>query len=51
MAYKVRDEMNRDSIELIRELLVYVARTYIDINPYLKGLHLTLDSFGPLRYE
>ena len=36
-------------MESIRGLLVYVARTYRDMNPYLKRMHLTLDSWRPYR--
>ena len=28
---------------------MYVVRTYPWINPYMKGLHLTIDSWRPLR--
>ena len=43
--------MDRSKIEWIRGFLVYVAREYRDMNLYLKGLHLTLDSWRPLRYQ
>ena len=39
--------MYRARMEFIRGLLVYVSRTYRDMNPYLKGVHLTLDSWRP----
>ena len=29
--------------------MVYVARTYQYMNPYLKGFHLTLDSWRPFQ--
>jgi hypothetical protein len=32
------------TLESIRGFLVYVARTYTALVPYLKGIHLTLDS-------
>jgi len=32
-------------LESIRGFLVYVVRTYPAFNPYLKGIHLTLDSW------
>jgi hypothetical protein len=32
-------------LESIRGFLVYVSRTYPEITPYLKGIHLTLDSW------
>ena len=43
--------MDRARLEAIRGLLVYSARTYRDMNPYLKGLHLTLDSWRLHRYR
>ena len=43
--------MHRSSMELIREFLVYANRTYRDINPYLKGLYLTLDIWRPYEYK
>jgi hypothetical protein len=33
----------------IRGFLIYVVRTYPWLNPYLKGLHLTVDSWRPGR--
>ena len=33
----------------IRRFLMYVVRTYPWINPYMKGLHLTIDSWRPFR--
>ena len=33
----------------IRGFLMYVVRTYSWINPYMKGLHLTIDSWRPFR--
>jgi hypothetical protein len=33
----------------IRGFLMYVVRTYPWMNPYTKGLHLTIDSWRPLR--
>ena len=33
----------------IRGFLMYVVRTYPWINPYMKGLHLTIDSWRPHR--
>jgi hypothetical protein len=38
-------------LESARGFLVYVARTYGAMVPYLKGLHLTLDSWRPDRDE
>jgi hypothetical protein len=35
----------------IRGFLMYVVRTYPWINPYMKGLHLTIDSWRPFRGE
>jgi hypothetical protein len=35
----------------IRGFLMYVVRTYTWLNPYIKGLHLTVDSWRPGRAE
>jgi hypothetical protein len=35
----------------IQGFLVYVVRTYPWLNPYIKGLHLTVDSWRPGRAE
>ena len=43
------DGMNRRRLEEIRGFLVYAARTYRWMNPYLKGLHLTIDGWRPDR--
>ena len=43
--------LDRAKIESIRGFLLYVARIYWDMNPYLKGLHLTLDSCRPFKDE
>ena len=50
--------MNKDSsriprknLERIRGFLVYVATTYHVLTPYLRGIHLTLDSWRPNRDE
>ena len=37
------EDMHWDRMESIIGLLKYIARKYRDMNPYLKGLHLTLD--------
>ena len=39
--------MNR--LEQICRFLIYIARTYEWVIPYLKGLHLTIDSWRPTR--
>jgi hypothetical protein len=36
-------------LEQIRGFLMYVIRTYPSFTPYLKGIHLTLDSWRPNR--
>ena len=36
---------------VIRGFLIYVVRTYPWLNPYIKGLHLTIDSWRPGREE
>ncbi len=35
----------------IREFLMYVVWTYTWLNPYIKGLHLTVDRWRPGRVE
>jgi hypothetical protein len=37
--------MNRKALERIRGYLTYVSRTYRWMVPYLKGIHLTIDSW------
>lgn len=48
-----RDPKNliRAWLESIRGFLIYVARTYKNMRPYLKGLHLTIDSWRPYRND
>ena len=46
-----RDWIPRASMESISVLLVYESITYSEMNPYLNGVHLTLDSFKPYIYE
>jgi hypothetical protein len=41
--------MPRGRLESIRGFLIYVFRTYRSANVYLKGLHLTIDSWRPFR--
>jgi hypothetical protein len=33
------------TLESYRGFLIYISRTYPSITPYLKGIHLTLDSW------
>jgi hypothetical protein len=44
-----RPKIKHKTLESIRGFLVYVTRTYLSMVPYLKGLHLTLDSWRPGR--
>jgi hypothetical protein len=39
------DHISHKQLELIQGFLVYVARTYPTMVPYLKGIHLTLDAW------
>lgn len=39
----------RSTLESYRGTLVYISRTYPSITPYLKGIHLTIDSWYPHR--
>ena len=41
--------VNFKDMEKRRGFLVYVTRTYPSMVPYLKGIHLTLDSWRPQR--
>lgn len=45
------EAMARGRLEEIRGFLIYTARTYRWMNPYLKGLHLTIDGWRPDRDE
>ncbi|KAL7577357.1 hypothetical protein ACA910_002090 [Epithemia clementina (nom. ined.)] len=40
-----REKIDRKALERIRGFLVYVTMTYGALTPYLKGLHLTLESW------
>jgi hypothetical protein len=51
MVQKDVDRLDRNRLEQIRGFLIYVARTYNFFTPYLKGLHLTIDSWRPDRDE
>jgi hypothetical protein len=39
------------TLERYRRYLFYLCRTYPAINPYLKGIHLTLDAWRPWRKD
>jgi len=41
--------MDYKTLESYRDFLIYVSRTYTTLVPYLKGIHLTLDSWRPNR--
>jgi hypothetical protein len=45
------DEVPFKLLESYRGFLIYLVRTYPSINPYLKGIHLTLDSWRPWRKD
>jgi hypothetical protein len=38
-------------LESYRGFLIYLCRTYPSISPYLKGIHLSLDSWRPWRKD
>ena len=40
-------QVNRERLEAIHGFLNYVVRTYPWMNPYNKGLHLTIDGWRP----
>jgi hypothetical protein len=44
------EPVSRKRLETIREFLQYITRTYPNITPYMKGLHLTFDGWRPDRY-
>ena len=48
---KSEKEIDRKELERIRGFLVYVSLTYQSLVPYLKGVHLTLESWRPDRDE
>jgi len=39
-----QDFLPQQCLLVIRGFLIYVVRTYPWLNPYIKGLHLTIDS-------
>jgi hypothetical protein len=43
------ERITHKPLESIRGFLIYVARTYSTLVPYLKGIHLTLDSWRANR--
>jgi len=43
------NQFDYKELESIRGFLIYVVRTYPAFNPFLKGLHLMLDSWRPGR--
>lgn len=43
--------LDRKLLERARGFLVYVARAYTPLRPYLKGLHLTIDGWRPDRED
>jgi len=45
------DSLEHKKLESYRGYLIYIARTYPMITLYLKGIHLTLDSWRPWRKE
>lgn len=45
------DKIDFKTLESHRGFLIYLVRTYPAMNPYLKGIHLTLDSWRPWRKD
>jgi hypothetical protein len=43
------DSIDYKKLERHRGFLVYLVRTYPVMNPYLKGIHLTIDSWRPFH--
>ena len=48
---KAGDTIEFKPLERYRGYLIYLCRTYDAINPYLKGIHLSLDSWRPWRKD
>ncbi len=46
---QLEKEIDFKTLEDYQGFLIYISRTYPFINPYLKGIHLTLDSWRPWR--
>ena len=44
-------DLDRKDLERKRGFLIHLARTFTYMNPYLKGFHLTMESFRPGRDE
>ena len=42
---ELRTVLNHEQLERDRGFLIYLSRTYKSMVPYLKGFHLTLDSW------
>jgi hypothetical protein len=45
------EAINYKQLESYRGFLVYLVRTYPVMNPYLKGIPLTIDSWRPYRLK
>lgn len=45
------NSLNTKELLSHRGFLIYIVRTFTPMNPYLKGLHLTIDSWRPNRDE
>jgi hypothetical protein len=41
--------VDHSELENIRGFLIYIYRTYPSLNPFPKGLHLTIDAWLPER--
>jgi hypothetical protein len=41
--------LDRHRLESIRGFLLYLTRTYPNMTPHLKGLHLSIDGWRPDR--
>jgi len=50
-AVETSDTIEFKTLEKYRGYLVYISRTYPVMTPYLKGVHLTLDSWRPWRKD
>jgi hypothetical protein len=47
---RTRSQLDQKQLETIRGLMVHIQQMYPAITPYLKGMHLAIDSWRPGKY-
>ena len=45
------EEISHNTLQKCRGFLIYVSRTYRPMIPFLRGIHMTIDSWRPFRDE